>query len=165
MSEINFAVWAPDEKTFWDSWEAAGIVTSDVDEEGNPTGTYTFTSEYPGIIISSQSDQGWVPERETGNVITGEDGSERPEKEPVPGWHCNVKVVGPLVSEMTYGLDQTDDDGKLLDVFQRTWATMIFQLEWRDADMATGFPAGYRNETGVCYCDISSIKSPSNVWL
>lgn len=137
---IDFAVWAPDEATFWASWVTAGIVTA----------PHTYTSEYPGVEVTSQSAHGWIPPDANGDPITG--------------WHANVRVTGPLVAEMTYGIDQ-HDEGALKNVFDRTWATLIFQLEWREADATTGFPAGYRNATGVWYCDPRDFKSPTNTWL
>ena len=85
----------------------------------------------------------------------------------VSGWHCNVRVTnsGGLVDEMTYGLPQTDESGNLLNVFDRTWAVNIFQLSEQPADPETGFPAGYRNATGVTYCDARDISTPENTWL
>ena len=149
-TELKFGVWSPDEATFWASWVTAGIV----DEDGN------FTAEYPGIQISSQTDQGWTPTRPTGAV--DEDGN--PIFEPVPGWHANVRVTGQLADEMTYGLDQYDAEGNLKNVFDRTWAVQIFQLTQQPADLATGFPAGFRNNTGVTYADTRDFSSQANVW-
>lgn len=152
MSTIDFAVWAPDEATFWSGWIAAGIV----DADHNPTAEYRS-----GFVISDQTSQGWRP---TGHMIDDGMGNMVPEMEPVPGWHANVRVYGDLAAEMTYGLAQTDADGNLLDVFDRTWATHIFSLTQQPADPVTGFPAGYRNSDGVTYCDVRDLSSPSNVW-
>lgn len=151
MSTIDFAVLAPDEATFWAGWIAAGIV-----DENHAT-----TAEYrSGFVISDQTSQGWRPTRPTGEV----DADGKPIMEPVPGWHANVRVYGDLAAEMTYGLAQTDSDGNVLDVFDRTWATHVFQLTEQPADPVTKFPAGYRNSDGVTYCDTRDLKSPSNVW-
>lgn len=136
QDSITFAVWAPDEATFRQSWINAGILA---DEPG-----YVFTSEYPGIEVTAT--QGW-------SGIIGE----------IVGWHCNARVTGPLVAEMTYGLDQYDESGALRSVFDRTWAVQIFSLIEQEADPATGFPAGYRNTTGVTYADVRDITTPSNV--
>lgn len=151
MSTIDFAVWAPDEATFWAGWIAAGIV----DADHNPTAEYRN-----GFVISDQTSQGWVPTRPTGAV----DDDGNPIMEPVPGWHANVRVYGDLAAEMTYGLAQTDADGNVLDVFDRTWATNIFSLTEQPSDPVTGFPAGFRNTSGVTYCDVRDLSSPSNVW-
>lgn len=150
MTEIRFAVWAPDEATFWASWQQAGIV----DAERNVMPEYRN-----GFAISDQTSQGWTPTLDTGQV----DGDGNPIMEPVPGWHANVIVYSPLAAEMMYGLNQTDEDGDLLDVFDRTWATHIFQLTYQDADPVTKFPAGYRSSQGVTYCDARDIKTPTNV--
>lgn len=177
MSTIDFCVWSPDEATFWQGWIAAGIV----DADHNPTPEYAN-----GFVISDQTSQGWVPTRPTGEVeiipampIHDENGDpvlddqgnpmmteaqEVPIMEPVPGWHANVHVYGDLAAEMTYGLAQTDVDGNMLDVFDRTWATHIFALTEQSADPVTGFPAGYRNSDGVTYCDSRDLSSPTCVW-
>ena len=132
--DIHFGVWAPDQETFWNSWIVAGICSA----------PYEFTSEYPGIEVTSS----WP------GIIDG-----------VDGWHANVKVTEPLVSEMTYGLNQHDANDNLLSIWDRTWAAQIFNLTETDIDPVTGFPTGYRNNTsGVKYCDPSEFKSPSNVW-
>jgi len=149
---LKFGVLATTEQAFWDSWEAAGIVDSN----------RNFTSEYPGIEVST-SWNGQVVK--TPAVLDG-NGNETTPAVIVNGWHCNVRVTGPLVAEMTYGLDQFDEDGNLKSIFDRTWATNIFQLTYQEADPATGFPAGYRNASGtVSYADPPDFSSPSLVWL
>jgi hypothetical protein len=148
---IAFGCWAPDEATFRASWITAGIL---LDEPG-----YVFSPQYPGIELTAT--QGWsgVITYPTGEV----DQDGRPIMEAIAGWHCNVRVTGPLVAEMTYGLPQTDAEGALLSIFDRTWATNIFTLTEQPADPETGFPAGYRNSTGVTYCDMRDISTPANV--
>lgn len=154
MTEIRFSVWAPDEATFWASWQAAGIVDADRNQ----------TSEYAnGFVISDQTSQRWRPMRKTGNMAIDAFGDLIEEMTTVPGWHANVKVYGDLAAQMTYGLNQTDQDGALLNVFDRTWATHIFALTEQPADPTTGFPAGYRNNTGVTYCDARDIATPTNI--
>lgn len=155
MSTIDFAVWAPDEATFWQGWIAAGIV----DADHNPTPEYAN-----GFVISDQTSQGWTPSRATGQMIDDGEGNMFPEMAPVPGWHANVRVYGDLAAEMMYGLNQTDEDGTMLDVFDRTWATHVFQLTEQPADPVTGFPAGFRNTDGVTYCDSRDLSSPTCVW-
>lgn len=148
--ELQFSLKATSEADFWSSWQTAGIVTA--------PGMYA--PEYPGIIVYSQTAQGWTPTRSTGQL----DESGNDIREVVPGWHANVTVSGPLAAEMVYQLPQTDADGNMLSIFDRTWATNIFSLTWQDADPVTGFPAGYRNAAGtVSYCDPMDFKSPTNV--
>lgn len=138
--KIDFAVWAPDEATFWQSWISRGICTA----------PYAWTPDYPGIQISDQTQQGWIPMRE---------GS------PVPGWHANVRISGPLVAEFTHTLEQYDEDGNLLPLWVRTWAAEVFGLASQPADPETGFPACMRNTAGVTYADPMDIHTPTNVIL
>ncbi len=151
ISTIDFAVWSPDEATFWASWVTAGICTA----------PYKYTAEYPGVLISDQTAQGWVPTRATGEL----DENGQPILKAVPGWHANIRIIDPgLIWQFTNGLPQTDENGVLLNVFERTWATYVFALTEQTEDPITSFPAGYRNNTGVTYCDTRDIKSPSNIW-
>ena len=136
---INFGVWSPDEATFWQSWRNAGVV-----DENNE-----FTAEYGNKIEIATSWPG---------IVTNAEGVA------VPGWHTNVRVSGPLEAEMTYGLPQTDADGNLLSIWERTWAAEVFQLVEQPSDPVTGFPAGYRNSLSVTYADAATFSSPSNVW-
>lgn len=147
---ILFNGWAPDEATFWQSWVKAGIV----DEDRN------FLPGYAGFVdVNSQSDQGWTPTKQIG---TDQDG--KPILEVVLGWHFNARVWGQLEAQMCHDLEQYNEDGTLKNVFERTYAALIFNLEPKEADEETGFPAGYRNEDGVTYADASAFSSPSNVW-
>ena len=138
--KIDFAVWSPDEETFWSSWQARGICTA----------PYAWTPDYPGIQISDQTQQGWTPMREDGS--------------PVPGWHANVRITGALVWEFTNGLEQYDAEGNELPLFERTWAAEVFGLTAQPADNETGFPAGMRNSAGVTYADPRDIRTPANTW-
>lgn len=148
---INFGIWAPDEATFWASWQAAGIV----DENRN------FKPEYSnGIQITAGSWGGMV--EKTPAVMDGT--TVVTPAEMVPGWHCNARVFGPLEHQFTYGLAQTDAQGAILDVFDRTWAAEVFLLIEQPADPVTGFPACYRNSQGVTYTDARNFSSPANVW-
>ena len=52
----------------------------------------------------------------------------------------------------------------VLPLFERTRAAQVFGLSPQAADPVTLFPAGYRNSTGVTYCDVAEFKTPSNVW-
>ncbi len=157
---ILFGVWAPDAATFWQSWVTAGICTA----------PNVFTPEYAGKLqLSTQTEQGWTPTRATGQMITDAMGNLVPERVPVSGWHCNVKVHDPaLIAMFTHQLPQTDQDGKLLPLFERTWAGEVFQLTEQPADPTTGFPAGMRNSSGVTYADltpgVTPFKSPTNTW-
>lgn len=146
---ISFGAHAASEQIFWDSWIAAGICTAPGE----------FTPEYSNTI---QYSQGWsgavekVPAVYIGGIL-------QTPAVMVTGFHINVWVSGPLEDEMIFGLNQYDQDGNLLSVFDRTWAVQIFQLTWQDANPLTGVPAGYRNQYGVSYIDLADLNSPSNV--
>lgn len=149
--EISFAVWAPSRDIFWQSWIDAGICQRD--ERGN----IVFRPHYQGIEVSDS----WS------GVITKYGTETTPDGLPIPrllpGWHTNVYVRGPLVEAFTAGLPQMDEQGKLLSIWDRTWAAQPFQLQERPRDDVTGFPAGYRNSAGVCYADLADIATSANV--
>jgi hypothetical protein len=147
MSEINFAVRAPDEATFWSSWQAAGICTA----------PHEYTPEYRDHIEVRDWGSGQI------TTQTGVDGNGDPIMSVKSGWYANVRVTGSLVAEFTHGLDQYNEDGTLKSIWDRTWATMVFQLEWQDRDPATNFPAGYFNSQGVSYADMADIVTPYEV--
>ena len=135
---ILFGCWAPSEQAFWDSWIAAGICTA----------PHVFAAGYQEIQTTAGAWDG---------VVT-RDGVA------VPGWHCNCRVWGNLEAQFTAGLAQTDANGNLKPLFERTHAAQIFGLTQEPANSETGFPAGYRNTTGVTYADVRDFSSPSNVW-
>lgn len=60
---------------------------------------------------------------------------------------------------------QTNPDGTLKSIWDRTWATHVFNLEYAAADPATGFKAGHRSVTfpTVRYADSALWASPANV--
>ena len=151
---IEFAIWAPDEATFRHSWIDAGIL---LNEPG-----YVFAPEYAGSVEITAT-QGWSGTIVKTPAVLDEAGNIVTPAVTVPGWHCNARVTGRLAAEMAYGIEQHDAEGKLKNVFDRTWATNIFALTEQPADPVTGFPAGYRNNTGVTYADLSDIATPANV--
>jgi hypothetical protein len=165
IQSIKFGVWAPDQNTFWQSWADAGIVEKD-EQSGDVIYPIQFTNEYQGISTTADS---WH-----GKIISN---PGNPEADPpvaptyISGWHCNVIVYGPslidptMEGSLTYGLDQHDADGNLKSIWDRTWADLVFSLTPQPADPTTGFPAGYRNATGVTYCDPAEFSSPSNIIL
>lgn len=128
---ILFGVWAPSEQAFWDSWIARGICTEPL--------VYAPGYEY-------------IETTHTWDGIVYRDGA------PVPGWHTNVRVSGPLEAQFTAGLPQTGT------IWERTHAATVFGLTLQEADPETGFPAGMRSAAGVTYADASAFSSPSNVW-
>jgi hypothetical protein len=146
---IMFGVWAPSEAVFWDSWQAAGIVDAERRLQPGYTEMQIATS-WPGIVVKTPAVMDGM------TVVTP--------AVLIPGWHTNVRVFGSLAQQFTAGLPQTDAQGKLLPLFTRTRAAQVFGLTPQAADPVTLFPAGYRNLTGVTYCDVAEFKTPSNVW-
>jgi len=140
---IEFTIRATDEETFRARWIGAGILE---DEPG-----YVFRAPYPGVELTAT--QGWS------GIITDAEGNV------VPGWHANARVTGPLVETMTAGLPQYDENGELLHVLQRTWASYIFGLtEEQAVDTESGFPYGAKTDDGaVQYGDSRDLSTPANV--
>jgi hypothetical protein len=147
---ITFGVWAPDEATFWASWQAAGIVDANRNFKPEYSNGIQLTTSWGGQVVKTPAVMDGM------TVVTP--------AVMVPGWHCNVRVYGQLEAEFTYGLAQTDANGDVKDIFDRTWAAEVFTLTEQAADPVTGFPAGYRNSQGVTYTDARNFSSPSNVW-
>lgn len=144
---ISFAIHAPDEDTFWQSWIDAGICTA----------PHQYTSDYEDCVQVHDWGSGRVP-------TWGTDGEGKPiitgHKQ---GWFANAYVTGNVERAMVAGKPQHDENGTLLDVMERTWALLVFSLTWQDRDQVTNFPAGYRNEAGICYTDTRNILTPYNV--
>lgn len=146
--KIYFAVWAPDEATFWQSWIAAEICTAPGEFAPQYAGAVEVTTSWGGVVTKQ----------------TGIDGEGNPIMEPVPGWHCNVRIENGLAAMFTEGLEQYNADGSLKSLWNRTNAATVFGLTQQAADPVTGFPAGMRNQYGVRFADPDEFNSPSNVW-
>lgn len=136
---IDFGAHATDEATFWSSWVSAGICSA----------KNVFTTEYADRVEVTTSWTGIVESSPGVNVS---------------GWHCNVRASGLVAVQFTYGLTQTDGNGNLLSIWDRTWAVEVFNLTYQDADPETGLPAGYRNVFGVTYIDLADLATPANIW-
>ena len=159
--ELRFAVWAPDQQTFWDSWVSKGIAEWDAD-----TSSYVITNAYQGIETNAVSWPGIIVD------VPGtydEEGVELTPPTYIDGWHTNVVVKGPLVAQMTAGLDQTEEvDGEIVlkSIFDRTHAVDTFSLINIPRSPITKFPAGYQNpSTKVAYADNTDLSTPSNIIL
>jgi len=141
---LSFAIWAPDEQTFWQSWVSAGICTE----------PYIWTPEYSDLIQLTDWHGGKIPLLDEQGEVTGVK----------PGWFANCRISGRLAQELTTGLDQYDEDGNLKDVFARSRLVDVLGLTAQPADSETGFPAGWRNSAGVAYTDMRNVRTPYNVW-
>ena len=92
---------ATDEQALWTALEAANLAVKDYDpddplnsrpddlgmdeEWAGPTGAYEWRS------LSSMLDVIGTMYRETGNMLTTEDGMEYPETEAISGYHANLR--------------------------------------------------------------------------
>lgn len=159
---IRFGVWSPSRAIWEQSWITAGIFEPQLDEDGQPTGRLQFSEPYRGQIQHNADSWPGIITKVDGVY---EDGVEITPPVLVPGWHTNVIVYGEsLLAQFTAGLPQTDEEGTLLPVWQRTHAAAVFQLTYQPADAETGFPEGYRSAEGVVYADAGAFSSPANVF-
>ena len=94
---------ATDEQALWTALEAANLAVKDYDPEdplnsrpddlgmdeewAGPTGAYEWRS------LSNMLDIIGTMYRETGNMLTTEDGMEYPETEAISGYHANLREV------------------------------------------------------------------------
>lgn len=82
----------------------------------------------------------------------------------VEGHHANLRCFGSLAEWFTEGKPQTDTEGNLLSIFERTKILDIIEgLEFTQIP-SEGVPAGYRGPNGVVLIDPASVKTPYNVW-
>lgn len=145
---IEFAAQAPSKEIFLQSWVGAGIL---VEWPGanylDPVlGAHRFTADYDGCVQ--------VTDFDFGGQIPGK-----------AGYFVNARVSGHIERAMIAGKVQTDGNGVLFDVMERTWAPLVFGLTFHERDPVTNFPAGWRSGSGVTYTDVRNLISPFNVWL
>lgn len=149
---LDFGIHSPNgEDVFWQSWITAGICYE----------PYIWTPEYSDLVQLTDWHSGRIPIP----AILDAEGNEITPQSEKPGWFANCRVSRSLAQEFTHGLPQTDEDGQLLDIFDRTWAAQVFNLTKQPANPETNFPAGWRNSLGVTYTDKRNILTPYNVWV
>jgi hypothetical protein len=134
----------------------AGFISDDVDPEKQ-------NRPLPDITIDPQIG---TPEYETGIPIVDVPGSGGGDEELVPpvlktGWHCNVRLSGEREQQEIDGLEQTDAEGNLLPVSERTHFGIAF------SDNGTVVADG--TTEGVQYANVAlinelTIVSPQRVW-
>jgi len=131
-------------------FEAMARTALFIDAENNPL---------PGITIDPTIG---TPEYETGIPII--DIPSPDDETPAvlkTGWHCNVRVSGGREQEEIEGLPQTDENGNLLPVSQRTHFGMTFTN--------TGNVIADGTAEGIQYANVAllnelTIESPQRVW-
>lgn len=98
-------------------------------------------------------------------AVLDEDGTVLTPAIVVEGHHVNLLAYGDIESMLTAGLPQTDAEGNLLDIFQRTrLLTLIPGLTW-DSISEVGEPPGYIGMNGVKLYDRSAVTHRSRVWF
>lgn len=154
MSEIRFTIRATSEEVARQQWIAAGIIE---DAPG-----WTFRPSYDVEITATQ---GWSGIIVRTPEVRDAEGNVTTQADVVPGWHANAVARGVTYEAMTAGLAQTDAEGNLLPLMQRTWAAYVFGLvETQGIDPASGFPYQATTSTGaVQYGDMGDIATPANV--
>ena len=79
----------------------------------------------------------------------------------VDGYHVNLRATGEIEKMLTEGLPQTDKDGNLLPLFQRTrLAALIPGLKLEPAT-AKKVPEGFVGLNGVRLYDPATVKNPA----
>jgi hypothetical protein len=136
---IDFAIWAPDEATFWQSWIKRGLAIE----------PYQFNSAFE-IIITDETSQSWMP-----GTWSGKEREQEFTK--IPGWHANIRVTGPTAEKFVHILNlDKQPEGKTPE--------KAIELVSKERDEETKFPAGYQDDDGIVYTDKQNINTPTNVW-
>lgn len=87
----------------------------------------------------------------------------------ITGWHVNVRYYGDAAEALTQGLVQTDGNGTLLPLFERTRILQLVSqrtgeaMTWNASEPP--LPAGYVNGDGVRLFDPAAIATPARVWV
>jgi len=139
---IQLYAWAPDRKCFIEGVTTYGVGDAKfaaLDADGNPV---------------------WHPEiqvDEIGPICKGEQGA-------VCGHHVNLRGFGQMEAQLTAGLEQTNPDGSLKSVFERTHIlTIVPSAVWQPVT-ENGVPAGFVGPHGVRLYDPASVANPRRVW-
>jgi hypothetical protein len=131
-------------------WEAMARTAEFIDAETKPL---------PGIDVDPTIG---TPEYETGIPIVD---APSPDEVTPPvlktGWHCNVRVSGEREQEEIALLAQTDAEGNLLPVSQRTHFGIAFSDSGTVVADGTTEGVQYLN---VALIDETTITSPQRVW-
>jgi hypothetical protein len=159
---LEVLAWAPSNK----EWEQA-ITTTLVPSTGQPLARYGYGLDgmqimppvlwaHPGLNIDEigeiwEADPEIPPEELPDPVLKA------------PGHHVNLRFHEPLADYLTEGLAQTDAEGNLLPLFERTRLLELFPgANW---DTLTGpAPPGYIGPQGVKLFDPALVVSRTRVW-
>lgn len=150
---IEVTAWAPDQATAQAFMVEVGIAEI-VDGEFVPSLVGNIDEIGPIVKVPAETDA-------DGNIVTP--------AVVIAGHHVNVRFAGESADALTDGLPQTDGDGNLLSLFERTHILdMVSQrtgqpMTWEPLAL-DGVPPGYVNAAGVRLFDPAVINSRARVW-
>lgn len=145
---LDLMVWAPDREAFVAGMLANGLMQETAD---GLIPTADVSIDEVGTIVSA-------------HAVYDEEGVELSPAVLIPGWHANLRAYGDFAAQVTYGLDQTDPEGNLLSIFDRTYLLYLVPgLEWQELS-TDGVPSGYVGPNGVKLFDPRAVSTPRRVW-
>ena len=152
---FEILVWCPTRELF-----VAGMTTTQL-PDGSTLATLDDASNLipaPGVQMDEIG-----PIQKTPAVIDAEGNIITPPVM-IDGHHVNFRVYGDLAAMLTDGLPQTDAEGNLLGLFERTHILdLIPGLAWQ-AITEDGVPEGYEGPNQVRLFDPTTVSSRSRVW-
>lgn len=166
MSNIEIFAWCSSRDLFVTGMTTTalpdGSMLATLDDNGN-------LIPYPSVIIDEIGPITKTP------AVYDEDGEIVTPAVIVEGHHVNLVATGALASMLVMGppdaegnptvLPQTDAEGNLLSVFERTNILgLIPGLVWTPLP-SDGVPSGYQGPNGVCLFDPAVVTSRSRVFL
>ena len=156
---LEIACHAPDRDTFWTALADHNVVEIDA-ETGEPRAAIvnpdTGLNEIDWVELGDLVKTPAVLD-ENGDVVT---------PAVMYGLHfVNMRGWGSFEAGMTAGLDQTDEEGNLKWLFDRTHLSSAFPtLINYELDPLGGTPRGYAGSSGVHFYDPADLNNRANVW-
>lgn len=157
---IEILCWAPTRQAF-----VAGMTTTKLPVEDVPPGQWPALATVKDGVLTPIAGLHIDEIGPITKVPPGLDGNGNVVTPPVivGGFHANLLVNEPLLSVITADLPQTDDEGNVLPLFERT----------RILDMIPGLaqtakddkPAGYTGRNGVRMFDSAAVTQRRRVWF
>lgn len=140
------------------------LATFVLDEDGekiaDPRGSYQIKM-VDGIEIDE------LGPIKTGPIIDEETGEVTGFTKEIDGWHVNFRISGEVYDMLTIGIDQTDEEGNSLDVWEKTRILALIPeltsetLEEIGEDQQTG----YVGLSGLRLYDTSVVSKPVRIFL
>ena len=145
---LDLMVWAPSRDAF-----IAGMLANNlmVQTEDGPVAGPDISIDEIGPVVGAPA-------------VYDEDGEEVTPAVMVDGYHVNLRAYGQFALQVTHQLPQTDAEGNLLSIFDRTWLlNLVNDLSWSQLS-GDGVPAGWVGPNGVKLFDPSAVTTPRRVW-